>query len=192
MGSIGRSLAVFAVMMLVLSTGPHLIGATTLDQLKARFNEDAGVLRLVVLVSPTCPQCVSGAGWIQEYALKRNPTLDVKVYAVWYEMYPGDSPDDFPAARTLMPDKRVNHYWDPGKDVGRWFYGFVPSNVKGEIEWDAFYLFDKTAVWTDKPTALLTSGRTILQERRNLTSKIAELLGHTPITVDEPVDPIQP
>ena len=192
MGSIGRSLAAFAVMMLVLSTGPHLLGATTLDQLKDSFNKDAGVLRLVVLVSPTCPQCVSGAGWIQEYALKRNPTLDVKVYAVWYEMYPGDSPDDFPAARTLMPDRRVSHYWDPGKDVGRWFYGFVPSNVTGEIEWDAFYLFDKTAVWTDKPTALLTSGRTILQERRNLTSKIAELLGHAPTTVDEPVDPIQP
>lgn len=192
MGSIGRSLAGFAVMMLVLCEAPHLLGATTLDRLKDRFNKDAGVLRLVVLVSPTCPQCVSGAGWIQEYALKRNPTLEVKVYAVWYEMYPGDSPDDFPAARALMPDRRVAHYWDPGKDVGRWFYGFVPSNVKGEIEWDAFYLFDKTAVWTDTPTALLTSGRTILQERRNLTSTIAELLGRAPTTLDEPDDPIQP
>ena len=192
MGPVGRFLAAVAVTTLVLCQAPPLLGATTLDQLKARFNQDAGVLRLVVLVSPTCPQCVSGAGWIQEYALKRNPTLNVKVYAVWYEMYPGDSPDDFPAARAFMPDKRVSHYWDPGKDVGRWFYGFVPSNVKGEIEWDAFYLFDKTAVWNDKPTELLTSGRTILQERRNLTSKIAELLGHTPITVDEPVDPVQP
>ena len=179
-------------MMLVVSGTPHLLGATTLEQLKARFNEDAGVLRLVVLVSPTCPQCVSGAGWIQEYALRRNPTLDVKVYAVWYEMYPGDSPDDFPAARKLMPDKRVTHYWDPAKDVGRWFYGFVPSNVSGEIEWDAFYLFDRTAVWTDTPTALLTSGRTILQERQNLRSKIDELLGRTPVAIGEAADPIQP
>jgi hypothetical protein len=177
MRRVGSFLAASAVMMLVLSQGAHLLGASTLDQLTARFNQDAGSLRLVVLVSPTCPQCVSGAGWIQEYALKRNPTLDVKVYAVWYEMYPGDSPDDFPAARAFMPDKRVTHFWDTGKDVGGWFYGFVPSNVKGEIEWDAFYLFDKTAVWTDKPTGMLTSGRTILEQRRNLTSKIAELLG---------------
>lgn len=35
------------------------------------------------------------------------------------------------------------------------------------------------SVWNDKPTALLTSGRTILKQRRNLTSKIAELLRGT-------------
>jgi hypothetical protein len=177
MGPFRRRFAALSVLILTLSVAPPLRGATTLDDLKTRFNQDAGALRLVVLVSPTCPQCVSGASWIQEYALKRNPTLDVKVYAIWYEMYPGDSPDDFPAARGLMPDKRVTHLWDPGKDVGRWFYGFVPSDVRGEIEWDAFYLFDKTSVWNDKPTALLTAGRTILRERRNLTSKIAELMG---------------
>jgi hypothetical protein len=177
MGPLGRRFAALSLLALLLSLSPPLLGAATLDELKARFNHDAGVLRLVVLVSPTCPACVSGAGWIQEYALKRNPTLDVKVYAIWYEMYPGDSPDDFPAARQLMPDKRVTHLWDPAKDVGRWFYGFVPSNVRGDIEWDAFYLFDRTSVWTDKPSALLTSGRTILEERRNLTSKIGELLG---------------
>jgi hypothetical protein len=166
---------VAALLLSTLAVVPFS-AATVLDQLKTRFNGDRGALRLVVLVSPTCPQCISGASWIQEYALKRNPALDVKVYAIWYEMYPGDSPDDFAAARELMPDRRVAHFWDPGKDVGRWFYGFVPSNVKGDIEWDAFYLFDRTSVWDDKPTALLTSGRTILEDRRNLTSKIAELV----------------
>lgn len=108
-----------------------------LDEFKAQFNKDKGVLRLVVLVSPTCPQCTSGAGWIQEYALKRNPKLDVKVYAVWYEMYPG--------------------------------------------EWDAFYLHSADSLWAsgpdDKPTHLLTWGRTILRDRKKLTEKIAQLTG---------------
>lgn len=175
MGRLRRLMAALSLVMLSGFAVVPLQGAGALDDLKARFNQDAGVLRLIVLVSPTCPECVSGAGWIQEYALKRNPTLNVKTYAVWYEMYPGDSPDDFPAARKMMPDKRVTHYWDQAKDVGRWFYGFVPSNVKGDIEWDAFYLFDKDAVWADKPTRLLTSGRTILRDRRKLTAKIAEL-----------------
>jgi hypothetical protein len=192
MGPVRRRFAALSLMVLALSHAPSLLGASTLDDLKARFNQDAGVLRLVVLVSPTCPACVSGAGWIQEYALKRNPALDVKVYAIWYEMYPGDSPDDFPAARTLMPDRRVTHFWDPGKDVGRWFYGFVPSDVRGEIEWDAFYLFDKTSAWNDKPTDLLTSGRTILEDRRNLTSKIAELLGGRRNDAGDPAAAVQP
>lgn len=88
MGPLGKRFA--ALSLLAPSVAPPLLGATTLDELKVSFNQDAGVLRLVVLVSPTCPACVRGAGWIQEYALKRNPTLDVKVYAIWHEMYPGD------------------------------------------------------------------------------------------------------
>ena len=74
---------------------------TVLDQLKARFNKDQGGLRLVVLVSPTCPECVGGAGWIEEYILKRYPQLPVKVYAVGYEMYPGDSPTTSPPRRSF-------------------------------------------------------------------------------------------
>jgi hypothetical protein len=151
--------------------------ASALDELKAKFNDDKGTYRLVVLVSPTCPQCTSGATWIQEYVLQRHPKLEVKVYAVWYEMYPGDSPDDFPEARKLLGDKRVTHYWDQAKEIGRWFYGLVPSNVKGEIEWDAFYLYGPDAVWTDRPAMPLTSGRTILQDRRKLRDKVAQLPG---------------
>jgi hypothetical protein len=110
-------LAALAVMALLgIAAVAPLKGASVFDELKTRFNKDKGVPRLVVLVSPTCPECTSGAGWIQEYVLKRNPKLDVKVYAVWYEMYPGDSPDDFPQARKLMPDKRVAHFWDQSKD----------------------------------------------------------------------------
>jgi hypothetical protein len=148
---------------------------TTMDRLKDQFNRDQGKLRLVVLVSPTCPACTSGAGWIQEYVLKRNPRLDVRVYSVWYEMYPGDSPDDFPAARKLMPDRRVAHFWDQPKDIGRYFNQILPSDYKGEIQWDAFYLYDKDSVWTDQPTSLLTWGRTILEDRKTLSEKIGEL-----------------
>jgi hypothetical protein len=163
-----------AVALATASVAP-LQGATVLDQVKAQFNTDAGAPRLVVLVSPTCPGCTSGAGWIQEYILKRNPKLDMKVYTVWYEMYPGDSPDDFPKARKLLPDKRVFHYWDQHKDVGRSFYGMVPTSTKGNIEWDAFYLFDAGSVWTDRPTNLLTWGRPILTDRKKLSDRIAEL-----------------
>jgi hypothetical protein len=157
-----------------------------LDELKTRFNEDKGVLRLVVLVSPTCPACVSGAGWIQEYFLKRNPGLNLKVYAVWYEMYPGDSPDDFPAARKMMPDKRVTHYWDQAKDVGRWYYGLVPTDTKGDIEWDAFYLYGANSVWTDRPTGMLTWGRTILEDRRRLLDQASRLKGTAPPAPSDP------
>jgi hypothetical protein len=180
-------LATFFVGAGFVPVRPVRAEAPVLDQLKARFNEDRGVLRLVVLVSPTCPACTSGAGWIHDYILKRYPDLNLKVYTVWYEMYPGDSPDDYPEAQLLMRDKRVTHYWDQSKEVGRFYFTAVPTDYKGPIQWDAFYLYDKDSVWEDKPTSLLTFGRTILEDRKNLSTKIAELSGSAPSAEDPPI-----
>lgn len=184
--------AATVALALVAAAAVPVHGSSVLEDLKSQFNADKGTPRLVVLVSPTCPGCVSGAGWIQEYILKRNPKVDLKVYAVWYEMYPGDSPDDFPEARKMMPDKRVSHYWDQPKDVGRWFHGLVPTTTKGEIEWDAFYLYDENSVWTDRPTGLLTWGRTILQDRRKLSERVAQLAGAGPAAGGSQTAPTRP
>ena len=148
---------------------------SVLERLKDQFNQDRGALRLIVLVSPTCPACTSGAEWIQEYVMKRNPKLNLRVYAVWYEMYPGDSPKAFPKARTFLPDRRVMHYWDQPKDVGKWFVKALPSDYKGEIQWDAYYLYKTDAVWEDQPSSLLVWGRTILQSRQRLRDEITRL-----------------
>ena len=107
--------------------------------------------------------------------MERNPKLNIRVYTIWYEMYPGDSPDDFPKARTLLADRRVSHYWDQPKDVGRWFQKAVPSSYKGEVQWDAFYLYDADAAWDEEPSSLLVWGRTILESRNKLRGEIARL-----------------
>jgi hypothetical protein len=164
------------LIILGLMSAPAVTAQTSvLERLKDQFNQDRGALRLIVLVSPTCPACTSGAEWIQEYVMKRNPKLNLRVYAVWYEMYPGDSPRAFPKARTFLPDRRVMHYWDQPKDVGKWFVKALPSDYKGEIQWDAYYLYDTDAVWEDQPSSLLVWGRTILQSRQRLRDEITRL-----------------
>jgi hypothetical protein len=162
--------------ILGLTSAPALTAQTSvLERLKDQFNQDRGALRLIVLVSPTCPACTSGAEWIQEYVMKRNPKLNLRVYAVWYEMYPGDSPKAFPKARTFLPDRRVMHYWDQRKDVGRWFVKALPSDYKGEIQWDAYYLYNTDSVWEDQPSSLLVWGRTILESRQRLRDEVTRL-----------------
>jgi len=150
-------------------------GAGTLEQLKSRFNQDKGVPRLIVLVSPTCPACVGGAQWIQENILAEYPKLNFRVYAIWYEMYPGDSPKAFPSARKTMPDPRVEHYWDKKKETGRWFKTNVPSDYKKPIMWDAYYLYDAGAEWGDTPQPLVSYGRTLLETRKELLKQISLL-----------------
>jgi len=147
----------------------------TLANLKLQFNKDKGVPRLIVLVSPTCPACVGGAQWIEDEVLRKFPALDIHVYAVWYEMYPGDSPKDFPSARQTMPDPRVRHYWDKKKMTGRWFQANVPSNYRQPIMWDAYYLYDADAEWGQTPGPLVSHGRTILETRKELLKQVSAL-----------------
>ena len=150
-------------------------GRGTLDQLKTRFNQDKGTPRLVVLVSPTCPACVGGAKWIQDEILARYPNLNIHVYAIWYEMYPGDSPKAFPSARQTMPDARVEHYWDKKKETGRWFKANVPSDYNKPIMWDAYYLYDADAEWGKTPEPLVSYGRTLLETRKELLRQVSLL-----------------
>jgi hypothetical protein len=51
----------------------------------------------------------------------------------------------------------------------------LPSDYKGEIQWDAFYLYDKDSVWDDEPSSLLVWGRTILENRQKLRDEITRL-----------------
>lgn len=107
--------------------------------------------------------------------LQKNPDLKIQVYAVWFSMLASDTPAAFPVARKVIPDRRVVHYWDSARNVGKWFKEAVPSNFEGPIQWDAFYLYSADAVWTDKPQPQLVWGRTILQARQRLVDQIAAL-----------------
>lgn len=68
------------------------------------------------------------------------------------------------------------HYWDSRRAVGARYQNWVPSDVRGPIEWDAFYLSPADAVWTgEAPPMLLAAGRTILETRRSLEEASAHL-----------------
>ena len=108
--------------------------------------------------------------------LETNADLKIQVYAVWFSMLPTDSPEAFPEAQAVLSDPRVKHYWDSRKALGTRYKGWVPSTVRGPIEWDAYYLYPADAVWTgEAPPAQLTSGRTILETRQRLVDAISSL-----------------
>ena len=101
---------------------------------------------------------------MQKQILGKHPDADVKVYAIWFNMFPGDErakwPDD------LLTDSRVVNIWDEGKLTGSWYGANVTHKGSEHVEWDAFFLYDAGATWTEKgPTPLLSWGRTIVAAR---------------------------
>jgi hypothetical protein len=91
-------------------------------------------------------------------------------------MYPGDERSKWPSG--LLTDPRVAHFWDEQKIVGTWF-GKHPDYSglsKGQVLWDAFLLYGAESRWDDKPSHLISTGRTIVAKREELRKSLPPLL----------------
>ncbi len=128
---------------------------------------------------------MAGARWAQKDLLESNPKSDIRVFAVWFRMYPGDAESAWPSA--LLTDPRVQHRWDEPKAAGRWFLenlktlqpsrggdGRFPQRV--DAMWDTYILFDRTAKWTNAPDGLLSWGYTIMRTHDQLQRDLDAVL----------------
>jgi hypothetical protein len=102
---------------------------------------------------------------------------DLRVYAIWFSMYPTDLRERWPA--DVLTDPRVVHWWDDERAVGRWYAEraekmaseLAPgaSPLGGTILWDAYLVYGPESRWDEGgPTDLRRWGRTILQTREPL------------------------
>ena len=128
---------------------------------------------------------MNGARWVQQHILDSHPGAPLKVYAVWYAMYPSDArhrwrPD-------LLRDPRVEHWWDERRVVGtRLLKEIGPhqsrrapgsKDFRDEVLWDAYLLFEPGARWTAVMPTPVSWGYTILAAREALAKRVAEQLG---------------
>jgi hypothetical protein len=121
---------------------------------------------------------------VQNELLAKYPKANVRAYAVWFNMYPGDARSKWPP--NLLTDPRVTHRWDEPKAVGQW-YAPLTSSIRAELApgsswrdggilWDAYLLYGTNAKWSDTPaTGLIHWGRTIVAGRATLEEDFAKL-----------------
>lgn len=121
---------------------------------------------------------------MQDELLANHKQADLRVYAVWFSMYPTDLRERWPA--DVLTDARVVHWWDEKKVVGRWYAeraesmkdrlaeGSVP--LGGTILWDSYLVYGPESRWEDAPTGLRRWGRTILQTREALQHTMEAVL----------------
>ncbi len=122
---------------------------------------------------------------MQNELLARYPNADLRVYAVWFNMFPGDSRSNWPP--DLLVDARVVHRWDEPKAVGTFFGQSKPrmkaqltadsKGTGGEILWDSYLLYDVNARWDVFPTGLTHWGRPIVYARDSLRKEFGRLFG---------------
>lgn len=107
--------------------------------------------------------------------LRANPSANLKVYVVWFNMLPGDSRQFLDTK--LLSDPRVRNYWDQDKLLGNW-YSQAVTHRRGTT-WDAFFLYGPYSQWADVPTDQVAAGGPVIGAQDKLSAGLDQLgLGH--------------
>ena len=109
---------------------------------------------------------------MQNEILSTNPSADLRVYAVWFDMYPGDARWRWDGDG--MTDPRVAHFWDEQKAVGTWFSANLTH--RGSPTWDFFAVYPPDAADLSAPTKM---GGTIIGRRNELQAALMPMFGGT-------------
>jgi len=113
---------------------------------------------------------------VQRTLLSPRPDAPLRVYAIWFNMYPGDARDRW--REELLPDARVRHYWDEQRAIGRLYLQMLPrmwpmraTNTvvpQSDALWDAYLLYGSDVEWDDQPPDVVIWGSTILRTHDSL------------------------
>ena len=118
---------------------------------------------------------------MQNDLLGKNPQAYVRVFVVWFRMYPGDEESRWP--RGILLDRRIVQTWDEPKAAGRWFMSRLsdlrPSRggdgrfpQRDDALWDSYLLFDRAATWDSAPSGVVSWGYTVMRTRQKLAADL--------------------
>jgi len=124
-------------------TRPHQPVGLQAQTLRAAFNADAGTVRVVALVSPTCGACLRGAADLQTgvFATIRDPKL--RGYIVWVPKLDGHE-TNVPEATHTVADPRARHFWDA---AGYLVHAYDHTLHLGQDAWDVYLLYGPDTRW---------------------------------------------
>jgi hypothetical protein len=115
---------------------------STVD-LRREFNASSQKIRIVALLSPTCPECRSGHA-IVGGILKKFPSPRLQALLVWEPMRDGDSSETAAEQAEAVRDVRISQGWDGSRDVGTLFGTALDLH---EIAWDVYLIYKPGITW---------------------------------------------
>ncbi len=122
------------------------IALSSMDEpLRDAFNRQRDRVRVVELVSPTCPICLAGVSSVEHALFAEVPSKNLAGFVVWVPMLGGRA-GNVPEAMSLAPDPRILHYWDESNDLGVSYERVLP--VPGGPAWDVYMLYAPGIVWS--------------------------------------------
>lgn len=122
--------------------------ASDLKTLKHDFNSHAGSVRVIYIVSATCPECLHGMAVLAKALRAERGNPGLRTYIVYVPAL-GAAAKDIQPTVGLMPGNYVHRYWDPHGVAGHDF-----ENILGitQFAWDVYMIYGPNQTWsTDLP-----------------------------------------
>ena len=123
----------------------------SISDLPARFNAARGEARLVLVLSPTLPSCLSGARIVRRDVVDELVGEPVKTFVVWTPMMGDDSRDAAEHAADLLDTLDVDQFWDPNRSLAREYGKLVQLPNNRVLAWNVYMLHSRADVWRGGP-----------------------------------------
>ncbi|RMH76795.1 MAG: hypothetical protein D6681_21315 [Calditrichaeota bacterium] len=130
-------------------TSSRVILLENFQQLAGRFNADSNRVRIIALVSPTCPVCGRGFYALQKL-LADVPDERLQVYIVMMPIFPEDEKGRGEARAGELRDPRVLFYWDPDRISGNTWKEVLGLD---QLAVELYFLYRPGVTWEFDPTA---------------------------------------
>ena len=113
------------------------------DAVRKEFNVSSDKVRVVALLSPTCPGCRSGHGVVGQ-VLKKFSSPRLQAILVWEPMRDGDSAVAATQQADAVRDARITQGWNENKNVGKLFGETLDLH---DIAWDVYLVYKPGIKW---------------------------------------------
>lgn len=121
---------------------PAMPSVTTVA-VRREFNASSDKVRIVALLSPTCPGCQSGHAVVGQI-LKRFSSPEVQAILVWEPMRRDDSPVAATQQAESVRDTRIWQGWNGNKNVGDLFGKSLELHATA---WDVYLIYKRGIKW---------------------------------------------
>jgi len=113
------------------------------EDVRKEFNASSQKVRVVALLSPTCPDCQSGHGVVGRI-LKKFPSPKLKAILVWEPMRDGDDATSATQQAETVQDIRISQGWDGSQNLGKVFGQTLDLH---QIAWDVYLVYKPGIKW---------------------------------------------
>jgi len=105
-----------------------------------QFNHSNLKVRVLAILSPTCPECLQGFEMVKTL-LGKFPSNDLSVFLIWIPMLDEDNLEAATARSSEVSDSRLTQAWDSSRQIGKLFAKTL--NLQKTV-WNVYLVYART------------------------------------------------